>query len=284
MVLGLSKPHLPFNAPKKYWDLYDRKKLQMPFIEKKPLNMYSNALTTWGELRAYSQIPEKGPVGDDLTLALRHGYYASISYIDAQVGKVMESLKTLNLDDNTIVVLMSDHGWKLGEYGAWCKHTNFELDVNVPLIIRREKTITKRIKNVKTNALVENIDVYPTLAEVCGLKAPSSLDGKSIVPLTDNPKIEWDKAAYSVYPRKGRKIMGCTATDGEWRYTEWRNSQSQKVNFAELYKHSSGTRIESENFANIPEYAAIQKKMKQLLEIEYPSNRKPFYSTKKRKK
>lgn len=278
MVVGLSKPHLPFNAPKKYWDLYDRDNIELPQKREEPKNMYPGALTNWGELRVYANIPKKGALSDDLTKDLKHGYYASVSYIDAQVGKVMHTLKSLDLDKNTIVVLMSDHGWKLGEYGAWCKHTNFELDVNVPLIIRRETGFKNRVSNVKTAALVENIDVFPTLADACGLQTPA-VDGKSILPVVDEPTTPWDKAAYSLYPR-GKKVMGCTTTDGEWRYTEWRNSKTQKVDFVELYRHKKGQRIESENFAGKSHYKKIEARMKQLLEIEYPSNRKSFYSNK----
>jgi len=278
MVVGLSKPHLPFNAPKKYWDLYDRNKLELPLQSEEPKGMYPNALTSWGELRVYSSIPEKGVLSDDLTKDLKHGYYACVSYIDAQVGKVMHALDELDLDKNTIVVFMSDHGWKLGEYGAWCKHTNFELDVHVPLIIRRETGAENRVTNGRTDALVENIDVFPTLAEACGLKTPP-VDGKSIMPVVDKPTVPWDKAAYSVYPR-GKKVMGCTATDGEWRYTEWRNSQTQKAEFIELYRHEKGIRIEAENFVGNPDFKEVEKRMKQLLEAEYSSHRKSFYSTK----
>jgi iduronate 2-sulfatase len=148
----------------------------------------------------------------------------------------------------------------------------------VPLIIRRETGAENRVTHVETDALVENVDIFPTLAEACGLKMPP-VDGKSILPVVDKPTTPWDKGAYSVYPR-GKKVMGCTTTDGEWRYTEWRNSQTQKVDFIELYRHKKGIRIETENFAENPEYAAIEKRMKQLLDAEYPSNRQSFYSTK----
>jgi iduronate 2-sulfatase len=276
MVVGLSKPHLPFNAPKKYWDLYDKDDFEIPSKDE-PKGMYENALTNWGELRAYSNIPKEGNVDDNLSKDLKHGYYACVSYVDAQLGKVMKTLDELDLRKNTIVLLMSDHGWKLGEYSAWCKHTNFELDVNVPLIFSREKGYKERVTNAKTKVPVENTDVFPTLAEICGFEYPK-MDGQSIKKLLDNPGLKWTKGAYSIYPRKG--VMGCTCTDGAWRYTEWRNNETQETEFAELYKHTDGNRIATENFAGNPDFKEIEERMKQLLEEQFPHNRKSFYSTK----
>jgi arylsulfatase A-like enzyme len=191
------------------------------------------------------------------------------------MGKVMQTLDKLNLRENTMVVLMSDHGWKLGEYGAWCKHTNFELDVHVPLIISRETSHKKRVANIKCDALVENVDVFPTLAEACGLKI-HPIDGKSILELVDDPKMGWDKAAYSLYPR-GEKIMGCTTTDGVWRYTEWRNSEEQSNHSVELYPCIVDFDKVGENFAGNPKYLDVQAKLKKLLDENFSPNRKSFY-------
>jgi iduronate 2-sulfatase len=274
MFVGLSKPHLPFNAPKKYWDLYDVNTLKVPSREK-PKDMYPNALTKWGELRAYHGIPEEGDLNDEQTKNLIHGYYACVSYIDAQIGKVMATLETLDLRKNTIVILMSDHGYKTGDYGAWCKHTNFEQDVNVPLIISRETGYTSRTINSKSSALVENIDVFPTLVDACGLEMPK-LDGKSLLPLVDDPSLKWDEASYSLYPR-GKKTMGCTVTNGEWRYTEWRNSETQEVQAAELYSIYENNGIATKNYLENPEYKVVVDKMKGLIEIQFPRNRPSFY-------
>ena len=276
MFVGLSKPHLPFNAPKKYWDLYSEELIQIPARET-PKGMYQQALTNWGELRNYYGIPQKGLLNDDLTRKLIHGYYASVSYIDAQIGKVLNTLDEMDLRKNTIVILMSDHGWKLGEYGAWCKHTNFELDVHVPMIISRQTNYAQRVSNVKTNALVENVDLFATIAEACGFEIPQ-MDGKSILPVVDNPSLKWDEGAYSLYPR-GRKTMGCTCTDGEWRYTEWRNSDTQEVLGTELYSHKNGP-IAIENLAGMPDFFEVEQKMKAMLEKKYPANRPSFYSEK----
>lgn len=272
MFVGLTKPHLPFNAPKKYWDLYDKDDFRVP--EKlAPKDMYKLSLTNWGELRNYYGIPKEGLLDDETTKNLIHGYHASISYIDAQVGKVMKTLNDLDLRKNTIVVFMSDHGYKLGEYGAWCKHSNFEIDLNVPLIISRETNYKNRLTGAKSNALVENVDVFATVAELCELEVPKS-DGKSLIPVLDNPTIKWDPIATSVYPR-GKKIMGVTATDSEWRYTEWRDAKTQEVIQAELYEHKNSL-LSFVNLSGNSKYASVEKRMKSFLENQFPKNAKAF--------
>lgn len=272
MVVGFSRPHLPFNAPKKYWDLYDKKDIKVPSKDT-PEGMYPSALTNWGELRAYYGIPQEGNVSDDIAKELIHGYYASVSYIDTQMGRVMQTLEELNLRQNTIVVFMSDHGWKLGEYSAWCKHTNFELDVKVPLIISRETAYKKQESNARSKALVENIDVFPTIAAACNLTLPAT-DGKSLLPLIDNPNMSWDQGAYSLYPRG--KNMGCTSTDGEWRYTEWRNIDTQQVVGKELYHHKDNNLIATENLAGNANYKEVEERMKKLLDNQFQPNRGSF--------
>lgn len=280
MFVGLSKPHLPFNSPKKYWNLYDKKNFKVPSREK-PEGMYRLALSKWGELKGYYGIPKQGDLNDNLTRDLIHGYHASISYIDAQVGKVMKTLEDLDLRKNTMVVFMSDHGYKIGEYGAWCKHSNVEIDVRVPLIISRETNYKNRVAGVTTNALVENVDIFPTLVEVSGLEGPKS-DGKSILPVVDNPHITWDKVATSVYAR-GTKIMGCTATDGTWRYTEWRDSKTQAVLDVELYEHKNGL-LSFKNLAGKPEYKTVEKRMRALLDSQIPKDQGPFLQNDKPRK
>ena len=272
MFVGLSKPHLPFNAPKKYWDLYNKNDFEVPSREK-PKNMYKQAFTNWGELRGYDGIPAEGDLDDDLTKTLIHGYHASVSYIDAQVGKVMQTLDDLDLRKNTVVIFMSDHGYKIGEYGAWNKHSNVEIDVRVPLIISRETNHKSRMAGVTSDALVENVDIFSTLVDVCKLKGPKS-DGKSLIPVLDNPTIKWDDIATSVYPR-GNKIMGCTATDGEWRYTEWRDAKTHEVIQAELYEHKNSL-LSFVNLSGNSKYASVEKRMKSLLETQFPKNGKPF--------
>jgi len=210
MAMGLYKPHLPFNAPKKYWDMYDRAKIKLadnPFI---PKNAPSYATTRWGELRNYYGIPKKGPCSDALARQLIHGYYACVSYIDAQIGLLLDELDRLGLRKNTVIILWGDHGWKLGEHAGWCKHTNFELDTHVPMILSVPATKTA---GKRTGALTEYVDMYPTLCELCRLPVPAHLEGLSVVPLLKDPDRPWKKAAFSQYPRTWleRKIVWAEA-------------------------------------------------------------------------
>jgi iduronate 2-sulfatase len=232
MAMGFYKPHLPFNSPKKYWDMYKHEDIKLadnPFI---PKNAPTYATTNWGELRNYYGIPKKGPCSDELARQLIHGYYACVSYIDTQIGRLLDELDRLNLSDKTVIILWGDHGWKLGEHAGWCKHTNFELDTHVPMILSVPgmKTAGKR-----TGALTEYVDIYPTLCEACALKIPSHLEGRSMMPLLDDTGRPWKKAAFSQYPR-GR-IMGYSMRTERFRYTEWRNRKTNKVMARELYDH-----------------------------------------------
>ncbi len=227
--VGFQKPHLPFCAPKKYWDLYDRHSIPLPYPAK-PKNAPEIAFTNWGELRSYSDIPDVGSCDEAKTRELIHGYYACVSYTDAQVGKLLLELDRLELRKDTIVVLWGDHGWKLGEYSCWSKHTNFELDTHVPLIL----SDPDYQKGVRITALTELVDIYPTLAELCGLTVADDLEGTSFVPLLDNPNRSWKKACFSQYPRS-RNIMGYSMRTGQYRYTEWINQKTQKAQDRELY-------------------------------------------------
>lgn len=272
MFVGFSKPHLPFNAPKKYWDLYDRNQFTVPSRDK-PDNMYRLALTKWGELRMYGGIPQEGDASDELTKTLIHAYYSTVSYMDAQLGRVMQTIDELGLRENTLVVLMSDHGYKLGEYGAWNKHTNMELDTRVPLIVSRELAYKKRQTNKTSNALVENIDIFPSVAQAAGLKVPTQ-DGTSLLPLLDNPNMTWKKAAYSLFTRG--PTMGVTVTDGQWRYTEWRDAATQEIKYVELYDHTDSD-LASANVASKQQYNDIKQHLKGLLHEHFPLNAPSFY-------
>lgn len=227
--LGFSKPHLPFCAPKKYWDLYDRSQIPLPYPDK-PKNAPSIAFTQWGELREYTDIPRVGPCDEAKTRELIHGYYACVSFLDANVGKVLAELDRLDLRKDTIVILWGDHGWKLGEYSMWCKHTNFELDTHVPMIISDPDTP----KGVRVRALTEFVDIYPTLCDLCGLSLPEALEGVSMVPVMQDPKRPWKKAAFSQYPREGN-IMGYSMRTDRYRYTEWQDRKTGEAKFKELY-------------------------------------------------
>lgn len=232
LAVGFQKPHLPFNAPKKYWDLYDEDKINLadnPFV---PKNAPEEAFTNWGELRAYYGMPQEGPMPDELARKLIHGYYACVSYTDALVGQVLDGLDRLDLRKNTIVILWGDHGWKLGEHGMWCKHTNFELDTHATLMLSAPGM---KAKGQRTSNLVEFVDIYPTLCELTGLEKPGHLEGRSMAPLLDNPGQSWKEAAYSQYPQGS--VMGYSVRTDRYRYTEWRRLGSTEITAQELYDH-----------------------------------------------
>ena len=261
LAVGMSKPHLPFCAPKKYWDLYDREKIEIPENDQLPEGAPRWAPTNWGELRKYDSIPPHGPLSERKALELIHGYYACVSYIDALVGQLVDGLKSNGLYDNTMIVLWGDHGWKLGDHGLWCKHTNFELDTRAPLIMRvpgQERVGTK------TDALVEFVDIYPSLADAAGLEIPTHVEGTSYVPLMNNPDLPWKTAAFSQYPR-GRRIMGYSMKTDRYRYTEWVGRESGELDSRELYdhKHDPGENV---NLAVKPGNETVLERMAAMMD------------------
>ncbi len=274
MFVGLTKPHLPFVSPKKYWDLYDMDDFKVPF-KGAPIGNNNYSLAPWNELRAYRDMPKEGFLDDENSLRLIHGYHASISYMDAQVGKVMAELERLDLRKNTVVILLGDHGWKIGEYGAWCKHSNSEIDANIPFIVSRETSYADRKSGVESDALIEAVDLFPTMVDLCGLDIDGK-DGKSIVPLTDKPKMKWDEAAYSLYPR-GKDVMGFSCTDGEFRYTEWWDNVNSKVLYTELYTCEQDYTKQMYNLADQPKYSKSVESMKLLLDKQFSTDRRSSY-------
>ncbi len=227
LAVGFEKPHLPFVAPKKYWDLYDRNQIPLAPFQQPALNAPEYAYHSWGELRNYSQMPAEGAVDTIQQRELIHGYYASMSYMDAQLGLVLNHLKKLKLDKNTIVVLWGDHGWHLGDHGLWCKHSNFEQAVRSPLIIKAPK----REKGKKAPTMSEFVDVYPTICDLAGLPIPQWLEGVSLTPVMDNHKAMVKEYAISQFPR-GKQIMGYSLRDKRYRLTVWLKG---KFDDAELY-------------------------------------------------
>ena len=250
--VGFVKPHLPFNAPKRYWDLYNRDEIPLarnPFTPRKAPKL---AFSNWGELRRYQGMPNKGPVPKEDAKRLIHGYAACISYVDALIGKVVGALDELGLAENTIVVLWGDHGWKLGEHAMWCKHTNYEDDTHVTLVVHDPRA---KAKGSNTNALVEFVDIYPTLCELVGLELPKHLEGTSFAPLLDAPKTPWKKAAFSQYPR-GRR-MGYSMRTDRYRFTLWVERKNPNTVVArELYDHQQDP-MENVNVAGDPKNAAL---------------------------
>jgi arylsulfatase A-like enzyme len=259
LAVGFIKPHLPFVSPKKYWDLYDPAAIQLAPNPFRPKGAPPYAILPGSEMRAYHGIPE-GSVPPDLARQLKHGYYAAISYTDAQVGKVLDELDRLGLRKNTIVILWGDHGWKLGEHDAWCKHSNVENDVNAPLLLSAPGI---KAAGTRSIALVEFVDIYPTLSELAGLPLPGHLEGTSFAPLLDDPKRPWKSAAFSQYPRSsgGRRLMGYSMRTDRYRFTVWvdRDDHS-KVDAVELYDHEADP-LENVNVATAPANATLVKRL-----------------------
>ncbi|MHB0753729.1 sulfatase [Polaribacter sp. M15] len=248
LTMGLMKPHLPFTAPKKYWDLYDRNQIELPESYIQPKTTPKQAFHRYGELRNYENIPKKGDLSDDLAKELIHGYYACVSYIDAQIGLVLDELKRLELEDDTIVILWGDHGWNLGDHKLWCKHVTFETALRTPLIIK----VPGKTKGTKTEAITEYIDIYPSLVELVGLESPNTLDGKSFVPLLEGkePQKDWAVSKFK---------DAVTLIKGDLFYTEW--TKDDGVAYARMLFDHKTDPLELDNLADNPAY---QEKVKAL--------------------
>lgn len=231
LAVGFWKPHTPFNAPKKYWDLYERGEVPVPEITTPPKSVPDIALTK-----------DRFDGADSERLReMHHGHLAAITYLDAQVGKVLAELDALGLRDDTVVVFWSDHGLHLGEHGLTRKTTAFDLDARVPLLIDAPGFDSGK----RTDGLVELLDLYPTLADLCDLEAPADLEGASLVPLLEDPSAVIKPVALTQTPRpnyprgKDPEVMGYSVRSPGFRYTEWREFASGKVRARELYDHRS---------------------------------------------
>ncbi|WP_395747547.1 sulfatase [Prosthecobacter sp.] len=276
LAVGFWKPHAPFNAPKKYWDLYQRDRLP-PFDPARPAAAPEIAFHASTEILGPAE-NQKRPTAEQAA-EMRHGYFAGISYMDAQVGKVMAALERHGLLDSTLIVFWGDHGYHLGEHGLWAKTSNFELDARVPLIIAPPKA---RHAGTSTEALVEMVDLFPTVTALCGVPQASGLDGVSLVPVLNDPKARVKDAAYTQFPRpaypdrtpRGKpEVMGVSVRTPTLRYTEWRDYDTGSVVADELYDH---TRDEAEmkNVASSPQETAALQQARQLLYRQFPPGKR----------
>lgn len=268
LALGFVKPHLPFCAPKKYWDLYDRASFKAPALRSPPESAPKYAPTTWGELRQYSEMPAQGPVTDEQAAVLIHGYHAATSYMDAQLGRVLDALDRLSLSANTVVVLWGDHGWHLGDHGWWCKHSNYEQATRIPLLISAPG-VTRGGGRV-TKSLAETVDIYPTLAELAGLptpKVPQGIEGRSLVPVLRKPNGRGAEHVFHAYPR-GERIGRAVRTE-RYRLVEWKvpGAAADTAEF-ELYDYKSDP-LETKNHA-ASEPGVVAKLRKLLAGIPEP--------------
>ena len=216
LALGFKKPHLDFVAPKKYWDLYDREKIKLSQQSGAPIAGAATGLHASFELRTRHGIPKKGPIGPELAQTLLHGYYACVSYVDAQIGLMLEALEEAGVRDNTVIVVWGDHGWHLGDMGIWGKATNYEIATRVPLIVW---TPTMQARGQHSEALVELVDIYPTLCELTNLPVPEHLAGESFASLLDDPKEEGKEYAVSQFPNPALREWAANPLSSGMRQT-----------------------------------------------------------------
>ena len=272
LAVGFWKPHAPFNAPKKYWDLYQREKLP-PLDPARPAAAPEIAFHQSTEVLGPPE-KQRAPTPEQVA-EMRHGYYAGISYMDAQLGKVTAALEKHGLLDSTLIVFWGDHGYHIGEHGLWGKTTNFELDARVPLILAPPQA---RHAGASTQALVEMVDLFPTITALCGLPQAPGLDGTSLVPLLADPQATLKEGAYTQHPRpayadrtkRGRpEAMGYSVRTPTLRYTEWRDFDSGKVVASELYDHTH-EEAELHNTASAPADPAALEHARQLLHRQFP--------------
>ncbi|MGI9241246.1 MAG: sulfatase-like hydrolase/transferase, partial [Verrucomicrobiales bacterium] len=224
----------------KYWELYDRSKIHPAANADRPGGAPEIAFHDGREIRrSFKSRPGGTPTRED-AVALRHGYFANTSYMDAQLGKVIDELDRLDLAKNTIIVMWSDHGFHLGENGLWAKTSNFELDARVPLII----ATPDHAGGQRSPSLAELLDLYPTVVELCGLDPPGHLEGKSLVPILRNPTTKVKDAAYTWHPRpayppngENPTVMGYSMRTENYRFTEWRKFETNEIVATEIYDH-----------------------------------------------
>lgn len=261
--VGFHKPHLPFVAPKKYWDMYDESQIKLAPNSTLPADAPAFATNDASELRRYKSVPKQGAISDEQARRLIHGYYACVSYIDAQLGKIVAELDALGLRENTVIIVWGDHGYHLGEQGTWNKRTNWEIATRVPLIISYPDQETR---GTKTNKLVEFVDIYPTLVELCGLPMPEKLEGTSLLPLLRDAQLPWKTAAFSVYekeiPGMGNGLGRAMRTE-RYRFIEW-SAEGNEKRIHELYDHQVDPQ-ETTNIANNPENAELVAKLSKQL-------------------
>lgn len=238
LAVGTKRPHLPWAAPKRYWDLHRRADFMLPTEVARAVDAQMLKAYPWryewrpktGELRGYSDIPLAESVSATKSAELRHAYYASVSYIDAQVGRIIDELDRLGLTETTLIVLWSDHGFHLGENDQWGKKSNTELDLRVPLIVVAPGVTQPR---GRTAAMVELVDLFPTLAELAGLTSPPELEGVSFAPVLRDPQRKWKPAVFSQYVRGA--VTGRAVRSEFHRYIEWSHKDSSEVVDRELY-------------------------------------------------
>ena len=268
LALGFIRPHLPFIAPKKYWDMYPAEKVHMAQNRQPPKDVPKIAMTNWGHPRGYYDFPNQGAPSDELVFKLSHGYAACVTYIDAQIGRVLKELDTLDLRENTIVVFWGDHGWHTGENHIWGKATNFELSARAPLIVSYPAA---KAKGKKTQALVEFVDIYPTLCDLAKLQLPDHLEGTSFAPLLDEPERTWKSAAFTQSSHPPH--LGSSIRTDRYRFTRWTPEKNRKQTAAiELYDLQEDPQG-NVNLARQPKHAELIKQLSAQLDAGWKKAR-----------
>ena len=256
LAAGFLKPHLPFNAPAKYWEMYDRNKITAPINNKFPTTAYEGA-GNWYELAKYKGVQkdfsEKPALNAttftmdvEMTTNLIHGYYACVSYIDQQIGNILQALEDLELYENTIVIITSDHGFSLSDHNRWSKHNLFKVENHVPLFIR----VPGLSSSGKSDSYVELIDIYPTICELLGIEKPKQLEGMSLVQNIKDPNLISKTNAYSRYTN------GDMFISDNYAYSEWKYSEEGKVIGRMLYDMKNDP-LQMENLSHLEKYTAL---------------------------
>lgn len=275
LAVGFWKPHAPFNAPKRYWDMYDPKTL--PVLN--PARPAGVPDVAFHDSRELLGAPPKNISPNAAQIAeMRHGYLANVSYLDAQIGKVLKALDDNRLCENTVIVFFSDHGYHMGEHGLWTKTSCFEYDARVPLMFA-----APWIKAGKTASMAELVDLYPTLTELAGLKQPDGLEGKSLVPVLHDPGKSVKVAAFTQHPRpahydrlpNGKPVaMGYSVRTAAGRYTEWRAWDDGELIGAEYYDHKLDP-TELTNRLELAKDSVALKAARQALHQQFPPETPP---------
>ena len=271
LSVGYIKPHLPFVAPKKYWDMYKREDIKIhPFQEMAKDSPDFAYNRNYGELRSYSDMPTRaeGHVSVKQQKELIHGYRACVSYVDTQIGKLLDKLEELKLTQNTVICLWGDHGWHLGDHRQWCKHSNYEQAVRAPLMIAAPGMKGGQ----KCSSPTGHIDVFPTLCSLAGVNLPNCVEGKDISPLMRDPSSSVRTAILSQYPRSvnGAPAMGYTLRSKRYRYVKWvamdyrKGERKGLLVTTELYDYEKDP-LETVNLADSPEHASIVKEFEKEL-------------------
>ncbi len=275
VAVGFKKPHAPYVAPKKYWDMYDREKMPVAPFQDMSSDPVVYAYHASNEIKVYSDIPPFHSYEDtkhlDVATQKRviHAYYACVSYIDAQLGKLLDALEQQGIADNTVIILWSDHGYHLGDHGLWNKTSNFEGATRTVMLM----SVPGMKRDVYSKSISEYVDIYPTICELAGVTPPSFIDGKSLVPVLKNPAAKVNKYAYGQYNRG--KINGYSCRNERYRLVEWVDNfktyvpfDEKKVVGVELYDYTTDP-LETKNVANKPEYKKIVEQMRKDLHQHY---------------